>query len=258
MIKRFVIYVLKKTFHKACFFRLEGKEQEALKIMTEQVPLCIGRWVKGSNLNAPAKKATLMAMFQEEMQKSDDAAMVMDLTIKKMESIIDQRVEHQVRKALGLKPAEIAPPSLLSKKSQPDLALESTPITTEAEEVEEEALVEEEIEDDEVLPEEEVDDSVEEVVEDEETVEFSDEELLGDPVDGTIAVEPELDTGGEIVDLEEADADEVEAEEVIEPELEGNGIPWPGDRPGAVDFSDIEAVIDKILALDQVDRKNCE
>ena len=83
---------VRKLFRKACFLRGTGDEAAAVQILGKEMPGAVSAWANSSGVPDDERKNRLQAMFQEEMQKVDEAMELCDHMMARFEASYAQQV----------------------------------------------------------------------------------------------------------------------------------------------------------------------
>ena len=83
---------VRKLFRKACFLRGTGDEAAAVQILGKEMPEAVSAWSAKAGVPDEERKARLQTLFQEEMQKVDEALELCDHMMSRFEASYAQQI----------------------------------------------------------------------------------------------------------------------------------------------------------------------
>lgn len=96
---------LRGEFRRVCLLRREGRQQEAGRLLAEELPRRIAEWSRLSPETAAHKRVELESMMRDEQRRVDDAWMVQHLVVQRVtEEVVPALIEaiaHEVQAVLS-------------------------------------------------------------------------------------------------------------------------------------------------------------
>ena len=83
---------VRKLFRQACFLRGSGDEAGAVQILGKEMPGAVSAWSAKSRVPDDERKKRLQEMFQEEMQKVEEALELCDHMMARFEASFAQQI----------------------------------------------------------------------------------------------------------------------------------------------------------------------